>query len=143
MSFIEFTDLLQQHYFCRSDSSPCDAAELAHEISVCSHCCHANQFNRDGGMATHPQTHMQTPRNHTQSHHSPLRSQMMAQDWSAGDSFSCESTRGIQWSVFSRRVEGTDARGRGSEREKVRDVLYTQYTQSTHCRCLLYPSAVL
>lgn len=71
---------LRQHYFCTSnlfirgsDSSPCDAANLAHEISVCSHCCHANQFNRDGGMAAHPpNTHANNAQAHTRSHHSPL-----------------------------------------------------------------------
>lgn len=98
--------LLQHLFICESDSSPCNASNLAHEISVCSLCCHANQFNRDRGMAGHPQTHMQTSRRRTQHHHSPLKSQMMAQDWCAGDSFSCESTWGIQWSVFSQRVGG-------------------------------------
>lgn len=118
-------------FFCESNSSPCIASNLAHVISVCSHCCHACivQFTTDRGTAAHPWTHMQTPRRRTLSYHSLLRSQMMAQDRSAGDSFSCESTWEIQWSVFSRRVEGTDAWWRESEGSgKQRDVLCTQST---------------
>lgn len=57
---------------------------------------------------THANTMQQT---HTWRHHSPLRSQMMAQDWSAF--FLPTQHEEIQWSVFSPRVE----RGRGRKRE--------------------------
>lgn len=117
-------------------AGPCDASNLAHEISVCSHCCHANQFNREGRMAAHPRTTHAKHRADTQtrSHRSPLRSQMMGRDQSGGwQLFCCEWTWRIYWSVFSRRVEGTDAGGRGSE--KVGEMYCTQ--------CTLQMSAVL
>lgn len=80
------------------------------------------------------QTHRQTPRRHAQSHHSLLKSQMMAQDWGAGG-FSCESTWGIQWSVFSRRVEGTDAGGLTKLEGCIVHTVHTADVSSTHLLC--------
>lgn len=72
LSLIESADLMWQHYFCKSnlficgsDSSPCSASNLAQEISVCSLCCHANQFSRDRGDGIPP---TDTCKHHTASH---------------------------------------------------------------------------
>ena len=61
--------LLLLFFFLRSDSSQCDGAILAHEISVFPFCCHADEFLRDGRMAARPPTTLsKTPHVDTQEH---------------------------------------------------------------------------
>lgn len=130
-SCIESADLPPQHYFCTSwlficgsDSSPCHAFDLAHEISVCALCCHANQFNRHGGMAAHPPyTHMQTTT--TKHTHRATTSLGGARWWHRVTVFLASQHEEDNEVCLARGLRG-QRRGGGSE--KVRDVLYTQYT---------------
>lgn len=132
VSFIESPDVLQQHYLCegnlfirRSDSSPCDASDLAHEISVCSHCCHANQFNRGRRMAAHPRTRRENTVQ-TRTHTGDTTSSAEPDDGTGPESwwqfFSWEWTWRIHRSVFSQRAEGADVGVRGA-RGTLRDEL--------------------
>lgn len=151
VSFIQSADVLRQHYFCesnsvirRSDSGARAMPPTWHMrlVSALAAAMPISSTEKDGWAArprtTHAKHRADTP---TRSHHSPLRSQMMGRDQSGGWQFfffSCEWTWRIQWSVFSRRVEGTDAGGKREWGSLMRCIVH-----SAHCRCLLHPSAVL
>lgn len=151
MSFIESTDVLWQHYFCNTCLSVKVIAAHAMPptwhmrlVSAPSAAMPISSPETEGDGRPPTNTHA----NITQTHTAPPLPLWRARWW---------HRTGVLVTVFlaSQHEEyngaclarGLGGRGggqtqgeRGSEKEKVREMYCTH---SAHCRCLLYPSAVL
>lgn len=108
MSFIESTDVLWQHYFCNTCLSVKVIAAHAMPptwhmrlVSALSAAMPISSTETEGWQATHK---------HTCKHHADAHSTTTplwrARWWHRTGVLVTESTRGIQWSVFSQRVGG-------------------------------------
>lgn len=152
MSFIESTDVLWQHYFCNTCLSVKVIAAHAMPptwhmrlVSALSAAMPISSTETEGWQATHKHT----CKHHADAHSTttPLwrarwwhRTGVLVTVFLASQHEEYNGAclaRGLGWGGGL----GVQTQGeRGSKKEKVREMYCTH---SAHCRCLLYPSAVL